>query len=87
MDISGELLKAEFLGDSLPSLFLICCPDDSHELSGLRTSDLLWPSCFINEEDEAGPWDYQLVSSREGTNWTGLCSVIAITPRALSEDC
>lgn len=58
MNINGELSKAEFLGVSLASLFLICCPNDSHELSCLRTSDLLWPSCFINEEDEAVPCDY-----------------------------
>lgn len=58
ININRELSKAKFLRVSWASLFLIGCPDDSHELSGLRTSDLLRPSCFINEEDEAGPWNY-----------------------------
>lgn len=69
INITGELSKAEFLKVSLASLFSTCCPDDSHELSGLRTSNLFWPSGFINEGGEAGPWNYPiLVSSREETN-------------------
>lgn len=90
INITGELSKVKFLKVSLVSLFSICCPNGSHELSGLRTSDLFWPSGFINEEGEAGPWNYPiLVSSREETTvrLPGLCSVITITPGALSEAC